>query len=167
MFPALYTLSACLSLYVQSVVCVSVRSFLPGNHNQSLFILSHILISQVRPRVSNKKKRRAAQDTIRHDKTRQQRPIAQRKVNVPVGQPLLVILLLGGLEGLEGTVGGVDEAEEVGEELAGEVEEDHQEDEGSGTKGNVGLGNTSGSLKLDQLGDLVQLLVELSDVVAG
>lgn len=88
-------------------------------------------------------------------------------VHGPVGQPLLVILLLGGLEGLEGTVGGVDEAEEVGEELAGKVEEDHQEDEGSGTEGQVGLGNTSGSLKLDQLGDLVQLLVELSDVVAG
>lgn len=88
-------------------------------------------------------------------------------MNVPVGQPLLVILLLGGLEGLEGTVGGVDEAEEVGEELASKVEEDHQEDEGSGTEGHVGLGDTSGSLKLDQLGNLVQLLVELSDVVAG
>jgi hypothetical protein len=144
---------------------VSVRSFLPGNHNQSLFIPSHILISQGSSSSLKRKERRAAHDTTRQDKITATN--CAKKENIPVGQPLLVILLLGGLEGLEGTVGGVDEAEEVGEELAGKVEENHQEDEGSGTEGQVGLGDTSGSLKLDQLGDLVQLLVELSNVVAG
>lgn len=80
------------------------------------------------------------------------------------GQPLGVIALAGSEEGLEGVVGRDDETSGVDEELAGDVEKDQEEVEGTETENNVDLGDVGLLLKLLELRVLGQLLVELGQV---
>lgn len=77
------------------------------------------------------------------------------------GQPLRVIGLGGGEEGLERVVGREDEAGNVDEELAGNVEEDEREVERSEAEDNVDLGHAGLLLELVQLRVLRQLPVEI------
>lgn len=80
--------------------------------------------------------------------------------------PLSIIIVSHRLERLEGAVGRVDKANGVGEELARKVEEDKERDQGATADGHVCLGHTGLCLKLVQLWDLAELLVQLSVVVA-
>ena len=73
------------------------------------------------------------------------------------GQPLGVILLVGGKQRSGGVVGRKNEAGKVGQELAAEVEDDEEEVEGDDADNGVGLGNTSLPLQVVQGGVLGKL----------
>lgn len=80
--------------------------------------------------------------------------------------PLRIIVVSRRLERQEGSVGRVDKANGVGEELARKVEEDEEHDQGATTDGQVSLGDSGLCLELVQLRDLAELLVQLGVIVA-
>lgn len=73
-------------------------------------------------------------------------------------QPLGVIFGRGGEESRERVVARDDEASKVGEELAAEVEDDHEEVKSAEANGGVGLGNARGLLDGVEGGILGQLI---------
>lgn len=72
-------------------------------------------------------------------------------------QPLGIILGVGSEEGLQGVVARNDEASEVGEELAAEIEDDKEEVESSETDGSVSLGNARLLLQVAEGGVFAEL----------
>lgn len=85
----------------------------------------------------------------------------------PVSQPLSVVNLAGAEERIERVVSWNDEASEVGEDLAAEVEEDQEEVESKDAENSVDLWD--GGLLLEVVEDWVlgQLLINLREVVLG
>lgn len=83
------------------------------------------------------------------------------------GQPLRVVLLVVGEESSEGVVSGDDEASEVGEELATEVEDDEEEVKSTNTDDGIGLGNAGLSLQVVKRGILGQLSLRVRVADAG
>lgn len=81
----------------------------------------------------------------------------EETVRDPVGQPLGVIRLCRGEQGLERVVAGNDKAGNVDEQLAGNVEEDEEEVEGTEAKDEVDLGDGGLLLKVGEDGVLGQL----------
>jgi len=84
--------------------------------------------------------------------------------NDPVSEPLGIVILLGGEEGIQGVVSGDDEAGEVGQELASEVEDNEEEVESGEPNGGVDLGDRGLLLKVVEGGILRKLTVELVDI---
>lgn len=80
--------------------------------------------------------------------------------------PLPIVVVSRRLERQEGSVGRVDKANGVGEELARKVEEDEERDQGTSTDGQVCLGDSGLRLELVQLRDLAEFLVQLGVIVA-
>lgn len=89
----------------------------------------------------------------------------KRWKGITYGQPLRVVLLVVGEESSEGVVSGDDEAGEVGEELATEVEDDEEEVKSTNTDDGIGLGNAGLSFQVVERGILGQLSlrVRMSD----
>jgi len=83
----------------------------------------------------------------------------------PVGQPLGVILLACSEQSVQGIVSRNDEASDVGEKLAAEVENNEEKVEGSDSDDGVRLGNIGRLLDVIKGGVLGQLTIELADVV--
>ena len=81
---------------------------------------------------------------------------------ITYSQPLGVVILGVSEEGSERVVAGDNEASEVGEELATEVEDDEEEVKGNDTNDGIGLGDTGLLLEVVQGG----VLGELGDVVS-
>jgi len=82
----------------------------------------------------------------------------------PIGQPLLVVLRGWGLDSLEGGIGRVDPADQVGQEVTGQVEEDGDEQGGGSAQNEGDLGNLDLVLNLVEPRVLAELLVELAVV---
>jgi len=82
----------------------------------------------------------------------------------PIGQPLLVVLIGRGLDSLEGGIGRIDPADQVGQEVTGQVEEDGDEQGGGGTQNEGDLGDLDLGLNLVEPRVLGELLVELAVV---
>lgn len=91
----------------------------------------------------------------------------QKGVDDPVRQPLSVIDLAGAEQGIERVVAGNDEAGNVDEELAGNVEEDEEEVEAGETEDGVDLGDRRLLLKVVEGGVFGQLFVELRQLCLG
>jgi len=91
----------------------------------------------------------------------------QEGVDDPVRQPLSIIDLAGAEQGRQRVITRNDEAGDVDEESASNVEEDQEEVEGSETKDDVDLGNRGLLLEVVEGGVFGQLLVELRHVVLG
>jgi len=84
----------------------------------------------------------------------------------PVGEPLGVVILSGGLDGAVGEVGGEGPSDEVGDGEREGVDEDGGEEEGGGDERAVRLGDLGLGLELVEDRVLAQLLVELGDVLS-
>lgn len=78
------------------------------------------------------------------------------------GQPLCIIRLALGEKGLEGVVARDDEAGDVGQELATEVEDDQEEVKAGQAHDGIGLGNRDALLKVDEEGVPRQLIANKS-----
>jgi len=89
----------------------------------------------------------------------------QERVNYPVRQPLSIIASAGAEQRIERVVGWQDEAGNVDQELAGNVEEDEEEIESSKAKDGIDLGNRGLLLKILEHRILGQLLIELRNML--
>jgi hypothetical protein len=73
------------------------------------------------------------------------------------GKPLSIICLVGSKQRTERIVSGDNEAGDVGQELAAEVEDDQEEVQGAEAKHSIGLGNRRLPLKVVESGVLGEL----------
>ncbi len=77
--------------------------------------------------------------------------------NGTYSQPLSIVSGAGSEQGIQRVVAGNDEASQIGEELATEVEDNEEEVEGAQADNSIRLGDTSLLLKIVQGGVLGEL----------
>ena len=83
---------------------------------------------------------------------------------IPYRQPLGIVFFVGREERIERVVTGNDEAGQVGEQLAAEVEDDQEEVEGTDTDDAIGLGNARSPLDIVEHWVLGQLVYSLANL---
>jgi len=91
----------------------------------------------------------------------------QERVHDPVRQPLSVINFTRAEQCLERVVARNDEAGEIDQELASNVEEDEEEVESPKAEDDIDLGHAGLSLEVVEHRIFAQLLIHLGDLVLG